>query len=60
MHHYGSFTVYVEQPSDVSIDTQMNYLTGSGEGADTPCDVTVDRRTNATDLLALLQAREEE
>ena len=44
----------------VSIDTQMKYLTAGGEDENTPCDVTVDRRTNATDLLALLQAREEE
>ncbi len=60
MRHYATVTIYVEKPDDVGIDTQMNYLTAAGEDENTPCDVTVDRRTNATDLLALLQAREEE
>ncbi len=60
MRHYATLKIYVEAPENIDVDTQMGYLTAAGADEDTPCDVTVDRRTNATDLLALLQAREKE
>lgn len=62
MRHEVSFNVYVMIYGDVNGDgivneldtqSQMDYLTG--DGAQTPADVSEDRRTNAKDLLELLQ-----
>ena len=67
MHHDVDLTVYVMNYGDANgdglvdeadVEKQMDYLTSTMFLEDTPVDTTNDGRTNAADLLKMLQDRE--